>query len=165
MKQDAAGVVGQFESSVRRRAYAPAVFRRAGGEMRTWPGGRWFVLGGFALGGFFLVQQVATGSELYVAFLKGIGAAAAGMVLAGLAQRLWRGDKMQSAQLPGGPGAQFEPEEAAAKTREGVDQLNTRVTTQSEQIITMQAQLDRRVSDLEQATFKDQSGERESEGQ
>jgi uncharacterized coiled-coil protein SlyX len=68
---------------------------------------------------------------------------------------------MQSAQLPGGAGSGFETAEAATKTRQGVEQLNDRVTTQSEQMITMQAQLDKRVSDLEDAAFKEGHGERD----
>ena len=72
---------------------------------------------------------------------------------------------MQGAQLPGGAGAQFESAEAAAKTREGVETLNTRVTSQSEQMITVQAQLDRRVSDLEQAVFKDDRDRTEAESE
>ncbi|MEA2441360.1 MAG: hypothetical protein QOH76_2784 [Thermoleophilaceae bacterium] len=83
------------------------------------------------------------------------------MVLAGLAQRLYAGDKVRSAQLPGGAGAEFETAEAATKTRQGVEQLNDRVTTQSEQMITMQAQLDKRVSDLEDAAFKDGHAQRD----
>jgi hypothetical protein len=113
------------------------------------------------VGVFFAVQQAATGSPLYEAFLKGVGAAAAVMVLAGLAQRLYAGDKMKTAQLPGGAGAGFETAEAATKTRQGVEQLNDRVTTQSEQMITMQAQLDKRVSDLEEAAFKEGHGQRD----
>lgn len=133
------------------------------GRLPDWPAGRWYVVGGVAIGAFFLIQQVATGAALYSAFLKGAGAAAAVMVLAGLAQRLYAGDKMQGAQLPGGAGAQFETTEAATKTREGVEQLNSRVTTQSEQMITMQAQLEKRVSDLEAATFKNQPAQSEDE--
>jgi hypothetical protein len=124
-------------------------------HLRRWPAGRWFVCGGLVVGLFFGVQQAATGSSLYEAFLKGVAAAAAVMLLAGIAQRLFEGDKVQSAQLPGGAGAAFETAEAAAKTREGVEQLNTRVTHQAEQMITMQAQLDRRVTDLESAAFKE----------
>src|SRR3954463_6263426 len=47
----------------------------------------------------------------------------------------------------GRAGAGFETAEAASKTRQGVEQLNDRVTTPSEQMITMQAQLDKRVAD------------------
>jgi hypothetical protein len=126
-----------------------------------WPPGQWIVYVSIVLGAFFAVQQAATGSSLYLAFLKGVGAAAAAMVLAGLAERLHAGDKIQAAQLPGGAGARFETSEAAAKTREGVEQLNARVTAQSEQMITIQAQLDRRVSDLEAATFKDSASSAE----
>jgi hypothetical protein len=124
-------------------------------RLRRWPPGRWFVTASLLTGAFFLVQQVATDADHYVAFLKAVGAAAGLMVLAGLAQRLWEGDRIEGAQLPGGAGAQFEPVEAAAKTRESVEELNTRLTTQSEQMITMQSQLDRRVSDVEQAVFKE----------
>ena len=116
---------------------------------------------GLSVGVFFGVQQAATGESLYEAFLKGVGAAAAMMVLAGLAQRLYAGDKMQNAQLPGGAGAGFETTEAATQTRRGVEQLNDRVTAQSEQMITMQAQLDKRVSDLEDAAFKEGRGGRD----
>jgi hypothetical protein len=122
--------------------------------LHDWPPGRWFVAVGILVGMAFGVQQAASGNDLYVAFLKGVGAAAALMVLASVAQRLWEGDRVESAQLPGGAGAQFEPVEAATKTRESVEELNTRVTTQAEQMITIQAQLDRRVCDLEQAVFK-----------
>ena len=61
---------------------------------------------------FFAIQQSFLGTDLYEAFLKGVGAAAASMVLAGLAQRLHAGDTVQSAQLPGGAGAEFETAEA-----------------------------------------------------
>jgi TolA-binding protein len=120
---------------------------------------------GLAVGVFFATQQAGTGAPLYEAFLKGVGAAAAVMVLAGLAQRLHAGDKVESAQLPGGAGAAFETAEAATKTRLSIEQLNERVTTQSEQMITMQAQLDHRVSDLEDAAFKDMHDAREKSGQ
>jgi uncharacterized coiled-coil protein SlyX len=124
-------------------------------SVREWPAGRWFVWIGLAVGVFFGVQLAATGSSLYEAFLKGVAATAAVMVLAGLAQRLYEGDKVHSAQLPGGAGAEFETAAAATKTRQGIEQLNDRVTKQSEQMVTMQAQLDRRVSDLEAETFKE----------
>jgi len=110
---------------------------------------------GLLVGLFFAVQQVAMGGRLYDAALKGIGVAAAVMVLAGFSQRLYAGDKLQSAQLPGGAGGTFETTEAAEKTREGIEQLNDRVTTLTQQMIQMQAQLDKRVSGLEDAQFKD----------
>jgi hypothetical protein len=132
---------------------------------RDWPAGRWFVALSLLVGVALAVQQAATGSDLYAAFLKGVGAAAALMVLAGLAQRLWEGDRVEGAQLPGGAGAQFEPVEAAAKTRQGVDELNNRVTTQADQMITIQSHLDRRVSDLEEAVFKAVGERTEAEGE
>jgi len=122
------------------------------------------VVTGLAVGAFLGIQQAATSSSLYEAFLKGVGAAAAMMLLLGIAQRLYEGDRMKSAQLPGGAGAQFETAEAATKTRESVEQLNDRLTKQSEQMITMQAQLDQRVSDLEKAAFKDRAPQRERGG-
>jgi hypothetical protein len=144
------------------------VFGKTWGKLRgwlpDWPAGRWFVVGGLLVGAVFVVQQEATGAALYWAALKGLGLSAALMVLLGLAQRLWEGEKMQSAQLPGGAGAGFETAEAASKTRQGVEQLNERVTKQAEQMITMQAQLDKRVSDLEEAAFKDRPAEGENEG-
>jgi TolA-binding protein len=137
------------------------VFKRLRALLPGWPAGRWFVLGGLAIGLFFGIQKAATGSSLYGAFLMGLGAAAAVMVLLALAQRLYEGSRVQSAQLPGGAGAEFETAEAASKTREGVEKLNERVTMLSEQLITMQAQLDRRVSDLEATAFKEPDPRRE----
>ncbi len=139
--------------------------RRILGLLPAWPAGRWFVYSGLVVGLFFGIQQAATGTTLYAAFLKGAAAAALVMVGGGFAQRLHEGDKMESAQLPGGAGAQFESAEAASMTRESVEQLNSRVTAQSEQMITMQAQLDRRVSDLEELAFKDEARRGEAEGQ
>jgi len=118
-----------------------------------WPHGRWFVLGALAVAAFFFVEQALVGSVVYAAFLKAIGAGAAVMVLLGLGQRLWEGERMQGGQLPGGAGAQFEAAEAAGKTRESIERLNQRVTSQSERMIDMQARLESRASDLE-AAFK-----------
>ncbi|MDQ6744753.1 MAG: hypothetical protein M3Z27_01845 [Actinomycetota bacterium] len=109
---------------------------------------------GLTVGLFFAVQQTATGVTLYGAVLKGIGVATAVMVLAAFSQRLYAGDKLQSAQLPGGAGGTFETAEAAKKTRESVEELNDRLTTLTEQMIEMQAQLDKRVSGLEAAQPK-----------
>jgi TolA-binding protein len=121
------------------------------------------VFGSLLAGVFFGVQQAVVGSDVYEAFLKGVGAVGALMVLAGLGQRMYEGERMQGGQLPGGAGAQFEPEEAATKTRETVEQLNTRVTDLSEEMIAGQEQLDRRVAELENAVLKDGAPARENE--
>lgn len=76
------------------------------------------------MGAFFFVERAVAGAGLYVAFLEGCGAAAAVMVLAGLAQRLHAGDRLQAAQLPGG-GAQFESSEAVESVRAGVYAAST----------------------------------------
>lgn len=130
-------------------------------ELGSWPAGRWFVVAAVAVGLAVLGYELANGDQAYIAFLKGAGATAVLFVLLGLGQRLWEGDKMQSGQLPGGGGAQFEPVDAAEATRAAVDKLNERVTTQSEQLIELQRQLDRRVTDLEDYSFKDRGQEHE----
>ena len=133
-------------------------------QARKWPPGRWFVVAAVCFG--FLVfgyQLICSDEAPYSAFLKASGATGLLLILLGLGQRLWEGDKMQGGQLPGGAGADFEPAEAAEETRGAVEKLNQRVTTQSDQMITLQQQLDRRVRDLEEQVFKGRGGPSEDQ--
>lgn len=125
---------------------------------RDSPASRWFVVTAAVFGvAAFAYQAIWSEEELYPAFLKAAGASALVMVLLGLGQRQWEGDRLQGGTLPGGGGAQFEPREAAQETRAAVEKLNERVSTHAEQLIDLQRQLDKRVTDLENAVFKDTS--------
>jgi hypothetical protein len=95
---------------------------------------------------FFLRQLLARDEDLYFAFLKGVGAAFVVMVLLGTAQQFWRNRKLNQAQGPGGTGGlTFEDETKA--TQKAVDDVNTRVTKQMEDV-------NKRLYDLESAVFK-----------
>jgi|SRR3954447_20433346 hypothetical protein len=94
----------------------------------------------------FLWQLLAEDEDLYPAFLKGVGAAFAVMVLLGTAQQFWGDRKINRAQGPAGTGGvTFEDETKA--TQKAVDDLNTRVTKQM-------GDLNTRLYDLESAVFK-----------
>jgi hypothetical protein len=69
--------------------------------------GRSIVVGALALGIFFFVQALATNNALFRSFVNGAVAAFAVMVLGGAGRRLWRGDRVEGAQAPGGWGLTF----------------------------------------------------------
>ena len=94
---------------------------------------------------FFLRQLLAQKEDLYPAFLKGAGAAFVTLVLLGTAEQFWRGRKVNQAQGPGGAGVTFEDETTA--TQNAVNDVNTRVTKQMEDV-------NKRLYDLESAVFK-----------
>lgn len=105
--------------------------------------GRWVVVIGALVGvGFFLRQVLHQDEDLYPAFMKGGGAAFLVMAVLGIAQPFWRGREATQAQAPGGAGVSF-PE----ATHEAVDELNTRVTTQMNDV-------NKRLYDLEKSVFK-----------
>ena len=98
---------------------------------RKMPSGRWFVLLAFCAGTFFMVRQARAGVDLYVAFIEACGAAAALMVLFGLAERLYSGDRFESVQLPGGAGASFENKSAVDELRADVGEVAAALDRQS----------------------------------
>jgi hypothetical protein len=102
------------------------------------------------LGAFFFVQRAAGGVALYAAFLESCGAAAALMVLAGLAQRLHGGDRLRSARLPGGVGAEFESTEAVDAVRATLDDVSASLTARLDEISAAQDELRARLTRLEQ---------------
>ena len=94
----------------------------------------------------FLRQLLAHEDDLYPAFLKGAGATFVVMVVLGVAQQFWRNRKVNEAQGPAGTGGlRFEDETNATQT--AVDDVNTRVTKQMEDV-------NKRLYDLESAVFK-----------
>ncbi len=93
---------------------------------------------------FFVQRLAATQDSLLRAFLAGCGAAVAVMVVAGVVQRFWGGEKLADATAPGGWGIGFEAAEQA------VAELNTRVDDQM-------TTLNDRLYDLEKVVFKDAS--------
>ncbi len=95
-------------------------------------------------------RLAATEDSLLRAFLAGCAAAVAVMVVAGVVQRFWGGDKLADATAPGGWGIGFEAAEQA------VAELNTRVDDQM-------TTLNDRLYDLEKVVFKD--GATDADGQ
>jgi hypothetical protein len=64
--------------------------------------GRWAVVLAAVVGAFFLVQRLIADDSLWDSFIKGAAAAFAVMLLIGVGRRFWRGDKVESAEAPGG---------------------------------------------------------------
>jgi hypothetical protein len=95
---------------------------------------------------FFLRQILAEDEDLYPAFLKGLGAMFATMVVTGAIREFWRDRRLKDAQGPGGTGGLGFDDETQA-TQRAVDELNTRVTTQMDDV-------NKRLYDLETAVFK-----------
>jgi hypothetical protein len=100
------------------------------------------VLSGLAVGIAFFAGQLLSDDAAFTAFWKGSVAAFAVMVLAGVAQSLWRGREVSGAQGPGGMGLQF-----FGATRRTLGLLEERVASQMELI-------NQRLYDLEKAVFK-----------
>jgi hypothetical protein len=69
--------------------------------------GRAFVGLAAAVGTFFFIQRLIGDDSLWDAFIKGAGAAFAVMILSGVARRFWKGERVESAQGPGGWGMTF----------------------------------------------------------
>ena len=112
------------------------------------PYGRWVVVAGAIVGvAFVLRQHFAADEDLYVAFMKGIGAAIAVLVALAIAQPLWKGREATKAQGPGGTGLEFPDPAPAGATQEAFDELNNRVTRQMMDV-------NKRLYDLEKAVFK-----------
>lgn len=118
--------------------------------MIGWPCGRWIDVVALIVGASFFVQRMLGSSDsLWTAFMKAVAAAFAAMLLLGFAQRFWRGDKLQMANVsPTGGGGSFEEvAEADKATLDAVNALNSRVGEQMETV-------NRRLYDLETSAFK-----------
>jgi hypothetical protein len=117
------------------------------------PFGRVIVAIAVAVGVATLTRQLlAQDEDLYPAFLKALAAAFAVMVALGTGREFWRNKPVASAQGPAGTGGLGFGDESKA-TQQAVDDLNTRVTTQMEDV-------NKRLFDLESAVFKpDDSGD------
>jgi hypothetical protein len=115
--------------------------------------GRSIVLVAALVGVAFLVRQLAAQDEdLYPAFLKSLGVVFAMMIVLGVVREFWGDRRVASAQGPGGTGGVGFDDESKA-TQDAVDQVNTRITRQMDDV-------NKRLYDLERVVFKaDESGD------
>jgi hypothetical protein len=99
------------------------------------------------VGAALLVRQVAIeGEDLYPALLKGLGGMFALMIVLGVVREFWGDRRISTAQGPGGTGGVGFDDETKA-TQHAVDEVNTRVTKQMDDV-------NKRLYDLERVVFK-----------
>jgi hypothetical protein len=105
---------------------------------------------------FFARQLVIQDEDLYPAFLKSLGATFAVMIVLGVVREFWGDRRVNTAQGPGGTGGVgFEDESKA--TQHAVDEVNTRITKQMDDV-------NKRLYDLERVVFKpSESGDENGE--
>lgn len=118
---------------------------------KAWPFGRWIVIAAALVGADFLAGELAFGrGSFFSAFLKGTTAAFIVMAVLSVGQRLWRGDKISHAEMPGGPAIDFSDaaRDTVEKAEGAVKELNERVTAQM-------TDLNHRLYDLETKVFKE----------
>jgi len=99
------------------------------------------------VGGAIYVRQLGSQDEdLYPALLKGLGAMFVVMIVLGVVREFWGDRRVSTAQGPGGTGGVGFDEETKA-TQHAVDEVNTRVTKQMNDV-------NKRLYDLERVVFK-----------
>jgi hypothetical protein len=102
---------------------------------------RWVAVLGLVVGIAVLTASLAAESSIVSPVLVGLLGAAATMAVFGMGERFWHREKVSDAQGPGGVGIGF------SETKEAVSELNTRVSSQMEDV-------NKRLYDLETAVFK-----------
>lgn len=132
---------------VREATYAPRTYAGLVRKLGTWPTGKWAVALGAAVAlGLFAQQLAATEASFYWAFMKSLGGGLLVLALVSIAKQLWKGADVNQVGVPGGPQLGLSPE-AAKATGETAENLNTRMTTQMEDV-------NKRLYDLEKTVLR-----------